>query len=87
MQGKAGSSGQGQKGQAAEGTCFALCGKCPGWLLLAWLTFFLGQDKRLILTMEDLSKALREVSPAICFITPGFTSHASDVSASLFIII
>lgn len=30
MQGKAGSSGQGQKGQAAEGTCFALCVKCPG---------------------------------------------------------
>lgn len=34
MQGKAGSSGQGQKGQAAEGTCFALCVKCP------WLTAF-----------------------------------------------
>lgn len=61
MQGKAGSSGQGQKGQATEGALsFAFILRMY-WLFLTCLIFLLEQDKRLILTMEDLSKALREV--------------------------
>ncbi|KAH7574001.1 hypothetical protein JRO89_XS03G0237200 [Xanthoceras sorbifolium] len=60
MQGKAVSSGQGQKRKAAEGALLMLlCLRHPDSFGL-YNSFLLEQDKRLILTMEDLSKALRE---------------------------